>query len=146
MKAVQRYKAEDGTEFATADEAIRRDQLLADIAFALLPIGEQPERGFSNGEGYIQHEAEAVLRVKSELVRLARRELRGDFPILRVPPAEIHNHSFMGRLLDECSRPLYRAWWRLMCIDEQHREWGQPYFALNPDKGVQREWRPKSVK
>lgn len=23
------------------------------------------------------------------------------------------------------------------CIDEQFREWGQPYFAVNPDKGKQ---------
>jgi hypothetical protein len=22
-----------------------------------------------------------------------------------------------------------------MCIDESGKEWGQPYFAVNPDKG-----------
>lgn len=51
--------------------------------------------------------------------------------VFQHPAADIHPFSVAGRVLD--SGPLSRAWWRFMCIDEQWREWEQPYFARNPN-------------
>jgi hypothetical protein len=40
--------------------------------------------------------------------------------------------SWFCRMLDGGHAPLDRAYNRLCCIDEQNREWNQPYFAMNP--------------
>lgn len=52
--------------------------------------------------------------------------------------------SYVGRLLGECRglRPLSNAWRRFGCIDKMGKEWGQPYFAANPEKGTQKCLNP----
>jgi hypothetical protein len=50
---------------------------------------------------------------------------------------ETVHSSYVGRLLGDYGiRPLENAWYRFSCVDKQYREWGQPYFATNPDKGT----------
>lgn len=52
------------------------------------------------------------------------------------PPASF---GWIGRYFDDGGHNcLYEAWSRLRCIDEKGREWGQPYYALNPEKGEQK--------
>ena len=55
---------------------------------------------------------------------------------------EIHLCNISRMQLD-CDSPrakaFQRIYYRLMCIDEQHREWGQPFYAAHPDKGTQRD-------
>ncbi len=42
-------------------------------------------------------------------------------------------------MIDGGDDVLHRAWYRVYCIDASGREWGQPYFALHPTEGKQRE-------
>lgn len=137
MRQVTKYRAEDGTLWETAERAIHRDHLLLEIAAALEPLGAEPE-DISNGNGYVQHVREAVLAAKRALLVLGKRETGHE--VFNWPAEQVHNRSIVGRILDDSDiKPLGRAWWRIMCIDERDREWGQPFFAANPEKGEQRE-------
>lgn len=53
-------------------------------------------------------------------------------------------NSIVGRYLD--GTPFYSFWYRLMCIDDSDREWGQVYFALNPDEAKNKECLNKHLR
>jgi hypothetical protein len=131
------YKANDGSIWDRREQAERRDTLLGDIATALLPLGERPDDGdFANGEGYVQHEPLSVRVTKKALLHLAMLNIRGYDHIWLADPDSIHASGIAGRIIDDCNEPLARAWFRLMCIDGESREWGQPYYALHPEQGT----------
>lgn len=44
-----------------------------------------------------------------------------------------------GRYFNDGNDHLYRLWNRVMATDDAFREWGQPYFALNPGKGKNKQ-------
>lgn len=142
MKTKTYYLASDGAECESPKAAKARNALLIEIARALAPLGPKvKDRGcqFANGHGYRQHKKADVLKAKTALIAIAKRLVPDK--IWANPPEEIHPMSFAGRLLDDSSPTLYEAWQRFMCIDERTwREWGQPYYALNPEKGEQKEW------
>ncbi len=87
-----------------------------------------------DGEGfkdacYIQHIPDNV-----ELVQKLFLELCHDIGILQNydPDAKHHRLGIIGRILSDCGDDeIYRAWNRLMCIDEDYREWEQPYYSMN---------------
>lgn len=139
MKTVTRYRADDGSYWDTAEQAIHRDHLHLEIGDAMRPMGDRAkkyDRLLSMGHHYIQHTEEAVLAVKGALLRLCRRELSGH-EVFSLPPEEVHNRSIAGRIIDDSQcEPIRRAWWRLMCTDEEHREWEQPYYASHPQPGA----------
>lgn len=70
-----------------------------------------------------------VVSLDSELVRAIERARAEGF-------GGVHP-SWFSRLLD-CETGLkewHRAWHRIACINwRTHREYGQPYYANNPDK------------
>jgi hypothetical protein len=42
--------------------------------------------------------------------------------------------SYAGRVInDTAPNFVYKAWYRFMCLDDQLREWGQPYYASHPE-------------
>lgn len=144
MKRIVKYQADDGTEWPEAEAAQKRDQLIADVRDATAGV-LKPRPEISHFRGYVRQDPARVLQYKAALLRLAHREL----PNLvteadAANPAGMHNNSIIIRYLDDCGReakPIAQAWWRLQCIDEEGREWEQPYYALNPGKGEQVEWR-----
>lgn len=143
MKTKVYYLADDGAELESRAAVKRHNTLLAKIRLAMAPLGSKvKDRGcrFANGGGYRQHKQVDVLKAKAALIAIAKTEVPDK--IWEHPPEEIHPMSFAARLLDDASSTLYRAWHRFMCIDERTgREWGQPYYALNPEEGEQKEWR-----
>ena len=49
-------------------------------------------------------------------------------------------NSIIGRYLDDAgTNAVYSAWYRFMSMDDLYREWGQPYYALNPGTGKQNQ-------
>lgn len=145
MKAITTYEANDGSQHDSREKAIGRDLLIANIRALMMPLGERPDdTDFSNGNGFIQHTEAIIQRVKGDLLYLAKPYL-GD--LIKQEwidrPQEVHPMSFVGRLFDEVDGPLRKAWFRLMCVDGDWREWGQPYYAINPTEGKQFNVREK---
>jgi hypothetical protein len=136
MRTVTRYVANDGSEWPTAKEADWRDAEARVADEALEILGPRPDLlGFTNGNGYMQHDPSDVLKVRSYLVEAAKLFVPGFSDIFARPIEDLHPHGIVGRILSDRGGPLDRAWSRLMCIDGEGREWGQPYFALNPGQG-----------
>lgn len=54
-----------------------------------------------------------------------------------LPEEKISAFGIIGRILSDSSdlSPIYSLWSRWMCFDKKGREWDQPYFALQADKG-----------
>ena len=135
MMPVTRFRANDGSEHQTPEAAKERDAVVAAIHEVEAPLGQRlDDCKFTNGGGYVQHDPKAVRQVTVNLLRLAVIEMprwAADRPEM-FNAATFRPGGFLGRLLDDSRSPLYRLYCRLWCIDEQNREWGQPYYAANP--------------
>lgn len=141
MKTKTYYVADDGSEYESEPAAKRHNRLLVQIRAALVPLGPKiKDRAseFANGHGYRQHDLADVMKAKEAFIAICKRQVPDK--VWDAPVRDIHPMGFAGRLLDDSSPTLYASWHRFMCIDDQGREWGQPYFALNPEKGEQKEW------
>lgn len=142
MKPITRYEADDGSVWKTEDEAIFRDTLSKKVKDAMAPLGSRPDLPhceFSNGGGYFHHHPSEVSEVKRSLLALVR-EYGWEWEGLKnatCPPEDV-SPDWFARILDgERQGPLNRAYCRLMCLDADGREWGQPYYAMHPDEGTQ---------
>ncbi len=110
MKEVTRYEANDGTEFKNVENCLRHDALILECEATVAELGLKPWPGGNyNGEGFLQQ----PLGSREKLVSwLESKGINRD------------SDGPIGNLM-------HRAW----RIDGVDREWGQPYFALNPHKG-----------
>lgn len=112
MKPVTKYEADDGSVHDSAKAATERDELIRRCEAIQEELGMRPRpegASFGSGRGYVQHPAGTRKKLLEWLKMMgANRESAGP----------------TGRLI-------HRMW----CIDEDDREWGQPYFALNPGEG-----------
>ncbi len=132
--AITRYAASDGTVFQTASAADQHDSITARVEMAMLPLGVRPQ-ALEDNKGYFQHSALNVRRVQFALFEIARPRVE-DWIARQIDNGHteedcaIHLKNSYGRIADGCA-PLDRAFTRLLCIDDQNREWQQPYFAIN---------------
>lgn len=132
MKSITKFQSDDGSEWTTPEQALARDRLCREVNEAMALLPPRPvDRTLDRGERFLQHNRDVVLRAKQAIVDLAWRETGHE--VFKHPAADIHPFSVAGRVLDDSGSPLNRAWWRFMCIDDQWREWEQPYFARNPN-------------
>ncbi len=138
MKAITVYKSIDGSRRDTPEQALERDVLCALIAAAMIPLGKIPSgTNFGNGEGYIRHSDVIVEQVKVSLIGLSRPLLEEWMSTQKKQNLMDRHPSWFVRMLDDRAEPLERAWTRLWCIDNQFREWGQPYYANHPNEAKQ---------
>lgn len=139
MKKIQKYQADDGVEFNDKKTCEDYELLCAKVKIVMSQLPSKPDDDgcrFSNGHGFIQHTEVVVTKVKLELLDLIGTQI--SHPWIEQTRSGIAHLSYVGRLLDDYGiRPLSNAWNRLYCIDVYFREWGQPYYAINPDKGEQ---------
>ena len=114
MKAVIRYQADDGSVWETEEAAQQRDRIkwTCDSIPAKLRLRDRPTGNFSNGEGFVQQPTGSKDRLWEELRRIGR----------------------IGWNRDS-DGPVGKLSYRASSMDDQDREWGQPYFALNPGRG-----------
>lgn len=140
-----RWVAEDGSEHQTQEEAERRDRLAKELHLLdqlLRPRPSDPGCNFANGGGYVQQDPVRAMHYRDGLLALASDHGAGAVILKykKLAPYEV-GFSMAGRIIDDCCpKVLVEAWSRLICLDSKYREWGQGYFALNPEKGVQEEW------
>ncbi len=138
VQPITKYLTDDGSEFSSYREAKQHESLTQELAVVMKPLGKRPDSlDFLSGKGYKQHLAEDFLNVQRALVAIAARTIEW---FAKYDAAEIHQDSQAGRILDEHGPDcVSNAWARLRCIDDQCREWGQPYYANHPEKGEQIE-------
>lgn len=136
MRTVIKYVADDGVEFTSKGKALLRDAQLKEMKRIMSILKPIPDTvSFMNGEGYVQQELDSVSIVKNRLLDMAS-EI-SDIPKDVVARArEIDPlKSIIGRYFDDMNSILNGAWYRLCCIDENGREWGQPYYVIHPSNG-----------
>ena len=139
MKAIMKYQASDDCEFNTEKQCAEYELLIVNIANIMSALPSRPiDSSFSNGDmGYIQHDKTTLRLVQVELLELMKEHIDHDWIQQTIDDETVHP-SYVGRLLSDYGiSPLDKAWHRFHCIDNLSREWGQPYYAMNPDKAKQ---------
>lgn len=129
MNIVTRYESEDGVLWLKELDAQRRDAYIVALQKANVCLGDNPRTSeFYNGELFMQHTFDDVKRFI---------ELVGDALYIenlkRCQMWREQPQGIIGRYLDDANDPASRYYYRLQCIDSQNREWGQPYYANNPN-------------
>ena len=136
MKLITKYKAFDNSEFMDEGRCIEHESNCkqADLIISKLP--EKPGScDFSNGDGYIQHDYNTILNVRNKFLEFCKRYSDHKWIQETIDKGFDVDPSWAGRIIGECA-PSYisRMWYRFSCIDNNQREWGQPYYANNPDQ------------
>ncbi|MFW9872179.1 MAG: hypothetical protein ACFFG0_03680 [Candidatus Thorarchaeota archaeon] len=134
------YQAKDDREFDNKKDCIDHENLIDEIDELLKTLPELPKDSgcsFSNGGGYIQHDKEIFLSFQAEMIKIVCR-------FTKISKEAIDNllkhqlplgNSIIGRYVcDCCDSIIKRAWFRISCTSDEFREYGQPYYALNPEK------------
>lgn len=140
MKAIIKYVADDGSEHLTTEACLKRDDLCTAIRGILAALPPRPNNDscrFENGGGYIQHDAHTFEAFKSALLDLTAPFVAGELGDEWVEDTRRgkRHPSWLARLVSDTSiRPLYDAWHRILCTDDLLREWGQGYYAANPQR------------
>lgn len=140
MEKIIKYKAYDGREFLDSDKCADHEQNCTIASGIVNKIPSKPNgTDFSNGSGYIQHDEANVLAVRNEFLEFVKR-YTGDINTIQQTIDEgfsVHP-SWAGRMIDECApNSISKHWYRFMCMDDRFREWGQPFYASNPDSAEQ---------
>lgn len=130
-----KYRADDGSEWKTIAEAVTRDVLCGEIGAVMEPLGDRVR---IDSNQYVQHDPATVIKCRVGILALAAREFPSFDIFSHKPPEEVHPRSIASRILDDLGGPLCRAWNRFSCIDEQGREYEQPYYAINGNPTAER--------
>ena len=140
MKTIKKFVAIDGVEFLDKDKCLEYEKLIGEIRQIMSSLPDKPDTcDFSNGSGYIKHDKESLERVKISLLNICKIHTDHKWIQQTIDDDTVHL-SFAGRLIEEIGiRPLSNAWGRLMCIDNESREWGQSYYASHPDEAIQKQ-------
>ena len=140
MKVITKFKAIDGKEFNSENECLDYENLIKNvnnIMKVLPPLPKDEGCGFSNGDGFVQHDKTILRKVQINLLEEMKKHIDHKLIQQTIDDENVHP-SYVGRLIDDYGiSPLNKAWYRFMCIDKLGREWGQPYFVTNPDKTKQ---------
>lgn len=139
MKSIIKYQASDGREFNVKANCLMHEAILRNIETVMQRLPKRPDTcEFENGHGFIQHDPAQVELVKNAIIDM----WQGDDEVKLGARAHPARFSILARFFDDTDSPLSKPWWRLCCIDDKSREWGQQYFAANPDKGEQIQLNP----
>jgi len=140
MKPVTRYEANDGAIFTTEEAALKRDAIIEQVkeAMRLMPDLPKDENcDFANGDGYYQHDLKALESTRKMLLEVFKSNGFADnwaaLKNVTYEQWQVHPSNFI-RMIDGSCSPLEKAYYRLWNIDAQGREFGQPYYANNPEK------------
>ena len=142
MHKVIKWKANDGSEWNSQTEAVTRESMIAMVNKAMGVLKTKPVD--CNFEGYIQQDKESMMKCKRLLYDIANTEgilkywldkqKKDHYKTDQILIENCHP-SWFGRMLGGGHQPLSNAYGRLCCIDDEFKEWNQPYFAMNPGTG-----------
>lgn len=91
-----------------------------------------PTGTYFKDDAYIQHIPEDVELAQSKFIKLCHEiGLLSD----KFLEGKVHRQGIVGRYLDDSgNKQIYSFWYRFMCIDDNYKEWEQPYYAINYKK------------
>lgn len=137
MQVITKIQAVDGKLFDTEADCIKHEKIIDEIKDAMSTLNPIPtDCDFSNGGGFIQQDISVVSKAMVRIVEIAGIEKK---PKFTNDPFSCR-FGVIGRCIDDGGNPdIWRAWSRFMNIDNLVREWGQSYFARNPEKGKQKD-------
>lgn len=135
METITKWKAKDGAEFASMAECVAREALIDEVDVIMANLPKRPDGcDFSNGHGYVQHNAETFWPAREVLLRVANRLYPHAWLTKSIEDRTVHPSCADRVIGDALPRPLATAWYRFVCTDDSLREWGQPYFREHPSE------------
>ena len=139
MEIITKYKAFDGSEFTDKTNCMQHEENCAIVEKIMRCIDLAPQDcDFANGGGYLQHDKNALLKVRNEFLEFCKRYTSHKWVQETIDKGWDAHSSYAARVIDECApRSISKHWYRFSCIDDKGREWGQPYYAANPDQAKQ---------
>jgi hypothetical protein len=133
MEQITMYKARNGTIYKSETDAILEDtvQNAMDEIEKLLPETSGTVN-FSNGCGYYQCDRSKVDQARREFLRIANIYFKPSEPFKFAD-------SIVGRYISDSGTKAFNSvCYKLSCIDDQYRMWGQIYYRLNPHEATDR--------
>lgn len=140
MEQIIKFRAIDGKEFSDEWQCVKYEQLyekVDDIMSLLPPKPNNDNCNFANGEGFFQHNKATLRKVEIQILELCKVYIDHDWIQSAIDGEKVHPSNIARLLGDYNIKPIDNAWGRFMCIDKYSREWGQPYYANNPEEGKQ---------
>ena len=137
MKVLAKYVAKKTIKFAK--ECVEQNALtvqVQNIMKKITPIPKNDENcEFANGYYFIQQDLINFNKVKHKILMLIKVYVNHQWVDDTLNKKNTH-FSYVAKLLDKHSniKPLHKAWCRISNTDKLGREWGQSYFAENPEK------------
>ncbi|MDD5150840.1 MAG: hypothetical protein PHC28_10260 [Flavobacterium sp.] len=120
---IKKYEAIDNELFDIKDEYIKYEKFLdkaLSFIIKLKPIPNNDGCSFINGNGFVQQLPIVVNEVKYSFERLAKE--MGKEP-----------HISTDYFYHEYGRSIGKFYYRLRCIDDEGREFGQIYYKDHPE-------------
>ena len=126
MEEVIKYKAVDGKIFDSKEECKRYDVIAKQVGNFFIKL---PLKGHVSGDGYILHDLNMKIKLNKLTIKLANDWFgEGTFTSMSYT---------LGRYIDDSNMScLKRLTYLYMCTDRDGKQWNQPYFVNNPEKGV----------
>ena len=135
MKTITKYKSYDDMEFLSKDKCLEHEEncKLADWLMKNLP--ERPDGcSFSNGEGYIQHDNLIIIRTKKKFLEFVKRYTDHKWIKQSIDDCNLDPSWAYGIISECCPQSISKHWYRFMCIDNDFKEWGHPYYASHQNE------------
>lgn len=127
MKEISIYECNDGMRFDSREQALEYDVLLLKCSGIHSSIGRKVELQYNQ---YIQRDAEVVKKQWRVFCNIVADTIPSCAKIAKECGDGIRHRSHIGRIVSDYDiKCLNVLLWRFECIDEQGREYEQPYFA-----------------
>lgn len=128
------YKTTDGAVHWSLSTAESHQSVVNDVAAIMAPVGPPCDIPYGR---YVQRDVNAVWTARRALIERCLPKLMKDASLCdALTNRTLPLGSMVGRYFNDSIPGGYRAWSRLDCIDNQGREWDQPYHAMHPDEGL----------
>lgn len=133
MRTVTKYISDDGLTFDELADCLTHEAGARDCARRMLALVAKTV-DVNDPDHFVQQDKATALDLQRWCVGHVERVARQQFPDAMLADVPCF-FTIVGRYADDCGPAFVRpAVYRLQCMDDQFREWGQPYFALQANK------------
>ena len=137
MKKITIYECNDGTRFDSEKQALEYDVLLSKCNSINDVIGRKVELEYNQ---YVQRNAETVKKQWRVFCNIVAEYIPDYAQRAKECGNGTRHRSHIGRVISDYNiKCLYSLYFRFECIDEQGREYQQPYFANGHQNEATRE-------
>ena len=127
MKKITIYECNDGTRFDSEKQAMEYDVLLSICNSINDAIGREVKLEYNQ---YVQRNAEIVKKQWRVFCNIVAEYIPDYAQQAKECGNGTRHHSHIGRVISDYNiKCLCNLYYRFECIDEQGREYQQPYFA-----------------